>query len=268
MIRTRTHEVRLLNWTGYFGKRMAKNSELSRLCRIQVTRAKKDIIIFGMDSEDNILTIHPNVSLAQSSLDSDNPLTADINDGTKNRNPSDIGLFALIAEDFRTYDSAPFAQGFWSLFWHRFGNARMSIRPKIVRIPFSLIYKLGFKFSEWACGISIPYTVPVGRRVRIEHFGGIIVAARAIGNDVRMRQNTTIGVCSVEKIGLVPTIGDGVDIGVGVAILGDVKIGKNARIGANAVVLYDVAPDLTVVGVPARPILKGSDALNYAKSAE
>lgn len=221
-----------------------------------------------MESSDNITVISSDMSFAQTCLESGQPISEEINDGRKNRNPEGIGLFSLISEDFRTYDRKFFAQGFWTLFWHRFGNARMSIKPKILRFPCSLIYKTGFKFSEWVAGMSLPYTIPVGRRVKFEHFGGIIVAAKAIGNDVVLRQNTTLGVCSVDTLGEVPTIGDGVDIGVGVAVLGDVQVGRNARIGANAVVLHNVEENTTVVGVPARPLDSAKNNLQVAAPGE
>ena len=226
------------------------------------------VYIVAVETADHINVISSNLSFAQASLDSGEPIPAHINDGTQNRNPEGIGLFALIAEDYATYKRMPLSQGFWTLFWHRMGNARMSIQPKLLRAPFSFIYKLGFKLSEWACGVSLPYTIPVGRRVKIEHFGGIIIAARAIGDDVVLRQNTTCGVISVDAIGQLPTIGDGADIGVGVAILGDVKVGRKAKVGANAVVLKDVPPDTTVVGVPARPIQKTPEPLHVASNLD
>lgn len=221
-----------------------------------------------MDKVDHIIVVSSKLSFAQASLENEDAIPSHVNDGTSNRNPDGIGFWALVSEDFETYQRVPLSQGFWTLFWHRFGNARMSIKPKLVRLPFSFVYKFGFKLSEWACGVSLPYTIPVGRRVKIEHFGGIIVAARAIGDDVIIRQNTTFGVSSVDEIGLLPTIGDGVDIGVGVAILGDVKVGKKAKIGANAVVLENVSPNTTVVGVPARPIKKKPEPLQVASNTD
>lgn len=197
-------------------------------------------------------------SYAQTSIDVGIPLTAEINDGSKNRNPKGLGLLALIAEDFRTHGGEYLSQGFWTLFWHRLGNARMDIRPRLLRVPFSVAYWTLQKVSEWFCGISLPYSVVVGRRVKIEHFGGIVLIARAIGDDVVIRQNTTFGIRSVKHIGEQPVIGDGVDIGVGAVILGNITIGKNAVVGANAVVLEDVPAETVVGGIPARPLKAGA----------
>ncbi|MFD3191579.1 serine O-acetyltransferase [Sedimentitalea sp. HM32M-2] len=176
------------------------------------------------------------------------------NPGTRNDNPSDIGFWALVAEDLRTNDGDPFSQGFWALFWHRFGNWRMSVRPRLLRIPLTVIYGIMYKLCQWFCGIMLPYTVRVGRRVRLDHFGGMILVAHTIGNDVTIRQNTTFGIARSSEDQARPIIGDHVDIGAGAVIVGAIEIGDGARIGANAVVVKDVPPGLTVGGIPARPL--------------
>ena len=174
--------------------------------------------------------------------------------GTVNCNPPDIGFWALIAEDFRTHDSEFFSQGFWALFWHRFGNWRMSLKPRIVRVPFSLCYKVMHKVTQWVCGIDLPYSMPVGRRLKLEHFGGMILVADRIGDDVMVRQNTTFGIAGLHAPRGRPRIGDRVEIGVGAVLVGDIEIGAGAIIGANAVVVKDVAPGAVVGGVPAREL--------------
>lgn len=193
-------------------------------------------------------------SLAQASLDSGAPRTDDINDGTCNRNPEGIGVWALIREDFHTNGSTIWSPGFWALFWHRFGNWRMSLRPKALRAPFSLLYKASQVAVRYTCGIELPYTTPVGRRLTIEHFGGMILVARAIGDDVLIRQNTTFGIKDRHTARQRPTIGDAVELGTGTVVLGDVVLGKGCRIGANAVVLSDVPAGATAVGLPARVV--------------
>lgn len=180
--------------------------------------------------------------------------------GRENANPAEISFRALVAEDFRTHDSKLFAQGFWVLFWHRFGNWRMSVRPRLLRAPLTLIYNVMFKACELLCGCSLPYPVRVGRRVRLEHFGGMILVARSIGSDVILRQNTTFGVRRTDELTAKPIIGDRCDIGAGAVILGHVTIGPDAMVGANAVVLQDVPPHHVAVGVPARVIPRKAPA--------
>lgn len=176
--------------------------------------------------------------------------------GSVNQNPPEIGLLGLIREDLRTHGGDLLEQGFWAVAVHRFGNWRMSIRPKLLRAPLSLLYRFLFKWVEWTCGISLPYTVPLGRRVRIWHHGGMILNARRIGDEVHIRQNTTFGVVRRDHNEQLPTIEDNADIGCGACILGEITIGKHAIIGANAVVLDDVPAYAVAVGVPARVIRK------------
>ena len=182
-------------------------------------------------------------------LDPDPPF-----DGSVNANPSGIGFWSLVHEDLRTNDGDLLSQGFWALFWHRFGNWRMGVRPKALRAPLSLIYKIMFRLCQWWAGIMLPYTVRVGRRVRLDHFGGMILVARRIGDDVTIRQNTTFGIARTTSLHDRPVIGNGVDIGAGAVVIGAIRIGDGAIVGANAVVTRDVAPHEVVGGVPARRI--------------
>lgn len=178
--------------------------------------------------------------------------------GDRNNNPPGIGFLALLREDLATNGGTVFEQGYWALAVHRFGNLQMSIRPRFVRLPFTIVYRLLNLFVECAAGISLPYYVRVGRRVRLWHHSGMILHAASIGDDVHIRQNTTFGIASVERNHDYPTIGDRVDIGCGACILGNVTIGDGAKIGANAVVLSDIPPGATAVGMPARVIRRAS----------
>lgn len=175
--------------------------------------------------------------------------------GSTNQNPWGMGLWNLLKEDFRTHDRELFSQGLWAVALHRFGNWRMGIGNRFLRIPFSIVYKVLYKCVEWMCGISLNYPVKVGRRVRIWHHSGMILGARSIGSDVHIRQNTTFGVARRgDHRSLKPIIEDRVDIGAGVVIAGPITIGHDSVIGANAVVLKDVPPYSLAVGVPAKVI--------------
>ena len=171
--------------------------------------------------------------------------------GAENGNPTDLGFWALVAEDFRTNENDWGSQGFWALFWHRFGNWRMSVRSKLLRAPLTIIYRFMFKASQWFGGIMLPYTVKVGRRIRIDHFGGMVLVAQAIGDDVIIRQNTTFGISSLDALHARPVIGNRVEIGAGAVIIGAIEIGDDAIIGANAVVTKSVPARAVVAGVPA-----------------
>ena len=110
------------------------------------------------------------------------------------------------------------------------------------------------KLCEMLCGIMLPYTVQVGRRVRLDHFGGMILVPRSIGSDVVLRQSTTLGIASTRALDARPVIEDHVDIGAGAVIVGDLTVGRGAIVGANAVVTRSVPPYAVVAGVPARVI--------------
>ena len=182
--------------------------------------------------------------------------------GRYNQNPLEIGLFALIAEDFRTHDSSPLEPGFWALALHRLGNARMDVEPRLLRAPLTAAYHVAFTSVNWLWGIDLTYTVKLGRRVRLWHHGGMVLGARAIGSDVHIRQNTTFGLLSKNEQSAKPIIGDRVDIGAGACVLGAVTVGDDCVIGANSVVTRDLPRGCTVFGVPARPVsLRANESL-------
>lgn len=176
------------------------------------------------------------------------------NPGSENCNPVGIGVRALIAEDLRTHDGDLLSQGFWALFWHRFGNWRMGVRSRLLRVPLTLLYRVMYKLCQWMGGIDLPYTVRVGRRVRLEHFGGMILVAQTIGDDVIIRQNTTFGIAGLDALKARPVIGNRVELGAGAVVVGPIHIGDDAIVGANAVVTKDVPAGAIVGGVPARLI--------------
>ena len=176
-----------------------------------------------------------------------------VNHGERNMNPAGIGVLALLREDLRTHDGKILEQGFWAVAVHRFGNWRMGL-PKLLRMPCTLLYRFLVRWVEWTCGITLPYTVVLGRRVRIWHHGGMILNAARIGDDVHIRQNTTFGVARKDQLHHLPVIEDRVDVGCGVAILGSITVGHDSMIGANAVVVKDVPPNSVAAGVPARVV--------------
>ena len=181
----------------------------------------------------------------------------DVLHGTLNRNPPGIGFLALLREDFITYDRDFFSQGLWAVAVHRFGNWRMGIRNRLLRIPFSLLYKVLDKLIEWVCGISLKYSVVLGRRVRIWHSGGMVLGALSIGDDVHIRQNTTFG---VKRPGdprwLKPTIGNRCDIGAGAVIVGAIEVGDDSVIGANVVLAQSVPANSVVLAAKAQISVK------------
>jgi serine O-acetyltransferase len=163
-------------------------------------------------------------------------------------------MFDNLREDWDTHERDIWRQGLWVMAVYRFGRWRYGIRHPIVRAPISFVYKLSFKFMQIVTGIELPCEVSVGRRLRIDHFGGVIVSGDVtIGDDVVIRNGVTIGLRRTGVRGS-PKIGNRVDIGAGAKILGPITIGDDSTIGANAVVLEDVPPNSSAIGIPARTI--------------
>lgn len=160
-------------------------------------------------------------------------------------------MFELIREDWRAYEGDICRQGLWVMLVYRFGRWRYGIRQRWLRLPFSLLYRLLKLASQILTGIDLPCETQVGRRLVIEHFGGIIISGdTVIGDDVIIRNGVTIGLKHTGIAGA-PVIGNRVDIGTGAKILGAIHIGDDVAIGANAVVLKDVPANSLAVGVPA-----------------
>lgn len=96
----------------------------------------------------------------------------------------------------------------------------------------------------------------IGRRFFIDHGAGVVIGETAeIGNDVTLYHEVTLGGTSLSKGKRHPTLEDGVLIGAGAKILGPVRVGEDANIGANSVVISDVPAGMTVVGIPGRVVL-------------
>jgi serine O-acetyltransferase len=166
----------------------------------------------------------------------------------------------IIAEDLRAQREGLLGLGFWALVVYRFGHARKAVRNRILRFPWSVIYFVLNKLIEIVCGITIGADARIGRRLHIEHHGGIVVhGASEIGDDCMIRHGVTLGNSGNADPTGAPRLGNRVEIGAGAKILGRVSVGDDAIVGANAVVTCDVPPGAIVGGVPARIIRMRSD---------
>lgn len=104
-------------------------------------------------------------------------------------------------------------------------------------------------------GIEIHPAATIGRRFFIDHGTGVVIGETAeIGDDVTLYQGVTLGGTGKDTGKRHPTIGNGVMIGAGAKVLGPFKVGDNTNIAAGAVVLEEIPPDSTAVGVPARVV--------------
>jgi len=187
--------------------------------------------------------------------------------------PLGVRLFENIREDWRTYGRQLSRQGLWCMTVYRFGRWRYTIRWRWLRMPFSFVYKVLKPVSEVLTGIELPCEATLGRRFRIDHFGGIVISGDAVfGDDCVIRNGVTVGLKHTGSRGA-PTLGNRVDIGAGAKVLGAIHIGDDVLIGANAVVLTDVPSNCIAVGVPARVLprknmVTASEEPAYAESAQ
>ena len=110
-------------------------------------------------------------------------------------------------------------------------------------------------WARWLTGVEIHPAARIGRRLVIDHGMGVVIGeTAAIGDDVTIYHQVTLGGTSLHRGKRHPTVGDRVIIGAGAKILGAITMGDDARVGANAVVIRDVPPGDTVVGIPARVV--------------
>jgi len=120
-----------------------------------------------------------------------------------------------------------------------------------------LVARFLSQFARWLTGIEIHPGAEIGKRLFIDHGMGVVVGETTIiGDEVTIYQGVTLGGTGKEQGKRHPTIGNGVVIGAGARVLGNIEIGHNSRIGAGWVVLRSIPDDSTVVGVPGHIIFR------------
>ena len=109
------------------------------------------------------------------------------------------------------------------------------------------------QLGRFLTGVEIHPGAIIGHRFFIDHGMGIVIGETAeIGDDVMLYQGVTLGGTSLAKVKRHPTIGDGVTVGAGAKVLGDIEIGSGSAVGANSVVVKDVPEDSVVTGIPGK----------------
>jgi serine O-acetyltransferase len=115
---------------------------------------------------------------------------------------------------------------------------------------------------RFATGIEIHPGATIGRGFFIDHGMGVVIGETTeIGDDVTIYQGVTLGGTSLNKGKRHPTLGNNVTIGLHAAVLGAITIGDNSKVGAGSVVVKDVPPNATVVGIPARIVIQDGRAV-------
>lgn len=119
------------------------------------------------------------------------------------------------------------------------------------------------QFSRWVSGIEIHPGAKIGRRLFIDHGMGVVIGETCeIGNDVTIYQGVTLGGTGKEQGKRHPTLEDGVLIAAGAKVLGSITVGRNSKVGAGSVVLKDVPPNATVVGIPGKVVSQDGERVH------
>ncbi len=180
----------------------------------------------------------------------------DLIENTNNSETTTLGLWEQIKEDWIAHGKDWTKPGFRAVAVQRFGVWRMNIKLLLLRAPLSILYRSLYHKVRNTYGIELPYTIKLGRRVVIEHQSAIVIHGYStIGDDCIIRQGVTMGNRYLDRPYDAPKLGARVNVGAGAKIFGNVTIGDDVNIGANAVVLIDVPSGQTAVGIPAK-ILK------------
>ncbi len=135
---------------------------------------------------------------------------------------------------------------FWAVLWYRVAHAFYLKKHYFIARAIS-------QYARGATGIEIHPGARIGKGFFIDHGSGVIIGETTIiGNNVTLFQGVTLGGTGKESGKRHPTIGDNVMISTGAKVLGSFTVGENSKIGAGSVVLEEVPPNCTVVGVPGR----------------
>lgn len=152
-------------------------------------------------------------------------------------------------------------EGFRYSFWLRTNNYLGNVKGKFFLFPVFMITKLIQRHLKFKFGLQIHSYGKIDKGLYIPHFSGVFINGNVIiGKNFTISQGVSIGVTNRGSKSGTPVIGDNVYIGPGAKIIGNVNIGNDVAIGANAVVTKDLPPFAVAVGVPAKIIsLKGSE---------
>lgn len=162
-------------------------------------------------------------------------------------------MFEKVRSDYRRHGRRLLNLAFWALAVYRFGVWSNGLRFRPARWLTSKLYGLWFFLLQITSGIELNREARIGEQLFLPHVGNIKIHPHAvIGDRCTIFHDVTVG-NNLDRAGA-PTIGSDVHIGAGAKILGPVKVGDGARIAANSLVVSDIPPGVTAVGVPARPM--------------
>jgi len=145
--------------------------------------------------------------------------------------------------------------GLHSVIMHRLAHG-------LYRRGWFVLARLVSHFSRFLTGIEIHPGAKIGKRLFIDHGLGVVIGETAeIGDDVLLYQGVTLGGTGNQVGKRHPTLGNNVVVGTGASVLGDITLGDYVKVGAGSVVVHNVPPHSTVVGIPGRVVGTRSEAL-------
>lgn len=177
-----------------------------------------------------------------------------------------MALFSRIRDDVRSvFERDPAARswtevllcypGLWAVWIHH-------VSHRMWKAKFHLLARLLSQGARFFTGVDIHPGAELGHRLFIDHATGVVIGETAVvGNDVTLYQGVTLGGTGKQHGKRHPTVCDGVFVGNNANLLGNITIGENSRVGAGSVVLTDVPPNSTVVGVPAHIVYRNGERL-------
>lgn len=143
--------------------------------------------------------------------------------------------------------------GLWAVWIYRISHRLWHAK---LRLPARILSQVGRFFT----GVDIHPAALLGRRLFIDHATGVVIGETAIvGSDVTLYQGVTLGGTGKGHGKRHPTVCDNVFVGNNANLLGNITVGQNSRVGAGSVVLTDVPPNSTVVGVPAHIVYRNGE---------
>ena len=180
-------------------------------------------------------------------------------------------MFRLLKEDIEVvFEQDPAARsyleviltysGLHAIWSHRLAHG-------LYKRKFFFLARVISQISRFFTGIEIHPGAKIGRRFFIDHGMGVVIGETCeIGNNVTVFQGVTLGGTGKEKGKRHPTIHDNALIATGAKVLGSITIGENSKVGAGSVVLKDVPPHSTVVGIPGKVVIQ--DGVKVARSKD
>lgn len=166
----------------------------------------------------------------------------------------------------------PAARNLWEIFLLYNGlHAQISYRIShwFYQHHMQFIARWVSQSSKRRTGIEIHPAATIGRRLVIDHGTGIVIGATAeIGDDCLLYQGVTLGGTGAGHGKRHPTLGNNVMVGCGAKVLGPFKVGDNSKIAANSVVLREVPPNSTVVGIPGHIVRQGGEKLDHVHTPD